>query len=151
MTGNGINQHTDEDGVNQVHGEFGTFCHSAGHDGGSRCAEYSLEYQETFRGKPAAVVEREVEEMGHSYESACTEHQSETDEPVEQAAKHEVNEVLHQDIGRIFYSGETGFDQCKARLHEEYQHGCKQHPYSVQSVGQFTYRIGSGNGCTVCG
>ena len=51
---------------------------------------------------------------------------------------YEVNEVLHQDIGRIFYSGETGFDQCKARLHEEYQHGCKQHPYSVQSVGQFT-------------
>ena len=102
MTGNGINQYTDEDGVNQVHGEFGTFCHSAGHDGGSRCAEYSLEYQETFCGK------------------------------------HEVNEVLHQDIGRIFYSCKTGFDQCKARLHEEYQHGCKQHPYSVQSVGQFT-------------
>ena len=72
--------------------------------------------------------------MGHSYESACTEHQSETDEPVEQAAKHEVNEVLHQDIGRIFYSGETGFDQCKARLHEEYQRYGKGHTQSVETV-----------------
>ena len=86
----------------RVHGEFGTFCHRAGHDGGSRCAEYSLEYQETVSGKPAAVVEREGEEMGHPYESACTEHQSETDERVEQAAKHEVNEVLHHDMGDVY-------------------------------------------------
>ena len=60
--------------------------------------------------------------MRHSYETTYTEHQSETDEPIEQAAEHEIHEVLHQDVGSVLDSGETGFYQRKARLHEKYQH-----------------------------
>ena len=141
MTGNGINQYADGDGVDHVHGELGAFGHGTRYDGGRSGAEDCLENQESLAGK-SGVQERKVEEMGHPNKSAGSEHQSETDEPEEQRTQHEVYEVLHQDVAGVFGACKSGFDQCEAWLHEEYEHGCQKHPNGIDTCGQFGHRVG---------
>ena len=71
--------------------------------------------------------------MWRAYETSHTEHQSETDEPEEDGAEHKVNQILHQYVGGILGADKSSFHQSESRLHEEYQHGCQQHPYSIQT------------------
>ena len=75
--------------------------------------------------------------MWCAYETSHTEHQSETDEPEEDGAEHKVNQILHQYVGGILGADKSSFHQCESRLHEEYQHGCQQHPYSIQTGYNF--------------
>ena len=48
MAGYRIDQYADQYGVSEVHGEFGTFRHGSGDDGGRRGAKYGLEDQESL-------------------------------------------------------------------------------------------------------
>ena len=75
--------------------------------------------------------------MWCAYETSHTEHQSETDEPEEDGAEHKVNQILHQYVGGILGADKSSFHQSESRLHEEYQHGCQQHPYSIQTGYNF--------------
>ena len=127
-----INQHGYEQGVNAIHGELGALSHSTAHNRCTRCAEHSLEYEESFNGKPV-IEERYIAEIGRSDKpfAIVAEHKAEAYKPEKQRTEHEVHEILEQDVRRIFSARETRLAKGETRLHEEHQHCRKQHPYCI--------------------
>ena len=73
-------------------------------------------------------------QVRHSDEAlaVASEHEAEADKPEEERAEHEVDEVLEQYVGGVLAACETSLAECETRLHEEYQHGCQQHPYGIE-------------------
>ena len=119
MPADGVNDHTDQDRIGQVHGELRPLGHGARNDCRSCCAEHRLEHQEPCDGK-LRIIEAEVEQVGHPDESSRPEHEAETYGPEEQRTHHKVEQVLHHNISRILRTGETGFHKGESRLHEKH-------------------------------
>lgn len=79
-------------------------------------------------------MECAVEEVRHPDESTVAEHKPEADEPEEDRAEGEVDEVLHEDVGGVLGAGEAGLDHSEARLHEEHEHCREEHPDGVYAA-----------------
>ena len=133
MSRDWVDEDGDKDGVNQVHGELSALSHCTGYDSSRCCAEDSLEDQEAFFGQTIGIVEHAVEEVRHADETTVTEHQTEADKPEKERAEGEVDEVLHQDVSGVLRAGEASLDHCEARLHEEDEHCCEEHPDGVDA------------------
>ena len=133
VTLDGVDEQRDARTVDEIHRELGAFSHGTTDDG-SRCGtEDGLEDEEALY-RQVALIEREVAPVGHADETRAlaAEHESEAEEEEQERAEHEVDEVLHQDVGCVLASRETRFTQRKTGLHPENQHGCQQHPYSIE-------------------
>ena len=61
-----------------------------------------------------------------------TEQKAETEEKEQKRAEHEIDEVLHQNVRTVLTTCESSLTQGKSWLHPENQHGCQQHPYSIE-------------------
>lgn len=143
VSGNGVNQYTDEDCVYKIHREFGTLGHGTGNNRCRSGAENRLEDEEALYGQTVVdnlVHHFKVEEVGSSYKSTDTKHESETDKPEEYRAKHEIDKVLHQNVCSILGAGKSGLNQGKTGLHKEHQHGSKQHPHGIERCSQLNNR-----------
>ena len=130
----GIDNHADEYGINQIHIKLGTFSHCAGNYRGGSGAKHGLEHQKSLGGKTGRVFEkRKIAKIRNTHESFAitTEHNAKTNEPEKQRAHHEINEVLEQNIRSVFAARETRLTQGKTGLHEKHKHCRKQHPYSI--------------------
>ena len=130
----GIDNHADEYGINQIHIKLGTFSHCAGNYRGGSGAKHGLEHQKSLGGKTGRVFKkRKIAKIRNTHESFAitTEHNAKTNEPEKQRAHHEINEVLEQNIRSVFAARETRLTQGKTGLHEKHKHCRKQHPYSI--------------------
>ena len=124
-----------KDGNQDIDTELCPFCHTAGHDGCSSSAEYSLEYQPSLFRNAFIAAERDVERTDLADETGVSVvHDGISDEPEKDSTHHKVDEILHQDVGRVLGSCETGFNHSESRLHEEYEHCCQQYPNRIQTV-----------------
>ena len=122
-------------GDDDIGGKLGPLGHSAGDYRGRRGAEHRLERQKALFRDVGVRIERETEKMRCADESvAGGMHKGEAQHPEEECAYHEVYEILHQDVGRVLGTGESGLHQREARLHKENKHGCQEHPYGVQAA-----------------
>ena len=118
-----VNRYRGKDGDDDVGGKLRPFGHRSGDDCRSGCAEHRLEAQNAFFGEVAVRIERIVEKMKAADESvAFGVHQRKAEHPEENRARHEVNEILHQNIGCVFGTGESGFHECESGLHEKNKH-----------------------------
>ena len=146
-----IDQQRDDRAVNQIHRELGPFRHCTAHNRSRGSAEDRLKDQKALH-RQVTLVERQVAPVGHADETGAVaaEHEAEADEPEKQGTEHEVHEVLHQDVRRVFAAGETRLAQRKARLHEENQHGGQQHPDRIEGNGYIVHLTYVLKGSTFC-
>ena len=133
MSFNGVDEQRYDSAVDDVHGEFGSFCHGSADNRCRGGTEDGLEHQETLYGQ-VAMIEGKVAPVGHADEACAvrSEHETKADEPEQQRAEHEVHEVLEQNVCGVLAAREACLAQGKARLHPENKHGCQQHPYGIE-------------------
>ena len=126
MTFNGVDEQRDGSAIKKIHRELSALSHCTAYDGGRCSTKDSLKNKETLN-RQIAFIETQVTPVRHADET-CTvaaEHKSKTNEEEQQRAKHEVNEVLHQDVCRVLASSEASLTKGKTWLHPENQHGCQ--------------------------
>ena len=137
MTGNGIDNQADDQAVNTVGKEFGTFCHGAGNNGCGCGTEDGLENEEgpernAVRSHGRSVIGFGSDASDPAEEAvAGSEHDAEAHEPENGGSDTEVHEVFHDDIAGIFGPGETGLYHGETGLHEEDQSGADKYPDCV--------------------
>ena len=64
----------------------------------------------------------------------CIRDRAKADDPVARGADAEVHHILHQNITGVLGTGETGFAQGEARLHEVDEERCNQRPTGVDGA-----------------
>ena len=120
--------------MHEVCAELRTLGHGARDDRGGCGAEHGLEDKECRLRDVRGHGRTEREGVGYeSGEGVGTEHYAEAEEPEEQRAETEVEQVLHEDVGRVLRTGESGLDRCESHLHHEYQDCREQYPYGVDT------------------
>ena len=131
-----IDEQGDRCGVNAVGRELRALCHGAGYDGRRGGAEDGLEDGEGPQGntrrKHRSVILHDEGIDPAEGGGACSEHNPETEQPVQRCADAEIHHVLHQDIACILGPGKAGFTHGKSGLHEEDQRCAQQHPDCVR-------------------
>ena len=139
----GIDDGTDDEGVDAVGEELGAFCHRA-RDDGRRCrAEHEVEEE----GRPVIRLEiREQVEIGDADEpeEGVLSHQEPRPEQHEHdGAEAEVQKVLHDDVARVLCAREARFHHGKPCLHEPDEDGADQKPNARRSenVHKITSKI----------
>ena len=120
----GVYNETDGCGVETVCGKVGAFCHGAGNNGGSCGAKYRLEYGKNPQGQAVAqkriVAPNQWVKAAHQGTGA-EEHQAKAYQPKTRCADTEVHHIFHQNIARIFGTGQAAFTKGETGLHEEHQ------------------------------
>lgn len=130
----GVDEGRDEDTVYEVCAELRTLGHGARDDRGGCGAEHGLEDEECRLRDVRGHGRTEREGVGYeSGKGVGAEHYAEAEEPEEQRAETEVEQVLHEDVGRVLRAGESGLDRCESHLHHEYQDCREQYPYGVDT------------------
>ena len=81
-----------------------------------------------------AVVALDERVEAADQSAGAAEHQTEADEPVARGADAEVHHVLHQNIAGVLCTGETGFTQGEARLHEVDEERSHERPTGVDGA-----------------
>ena len=124
VTADGIYQRTNQNAINAVNQEVGTFSHSTGNDGGCGSTEHSLENEEAG-GRIAAAVVPGYEKVRSTNEAAdiLAKHQAKAQNPKDDGAQAHVHYILHYDVSSVFSSGKAGLYHGEARLHRKYQEG----------------------------
>ncbi len=134
MAGNRVYDRGNDGAVNQIRSELRTFRHCSGNDGGAGRAEHRLEHQVHGCGHEAVVlIGAHHEEIRVSDDAADgrAEHQTETDDPIQNRTDAIIGHVLHGDVSCILGTGEAGFQHGETGLHHEYQNGGDQCPNYV--------------------
>ena len=135
-----VDQAGDEDGVEEVGGEFGALGECAGDDGGGGGGEGPLEEEDgrlgdaVGFGEPAESGEERV--AADKAALAGAEGEAEADGPPDNAAEGGVEHVLHEDVGGVFDADEAGLEQAEAGLHEEDQNAGDHVPDRVDGQDQ---------------
>ena len=137
VAADGVDHQRDRSGINAVSLEVGALGHGAGNDGGSRCAEHGLEHdvdpQRDIQTQMAVIALNERVEAADQCAGAA-EHQAKADDPVARGADAEVHHILHQNITGVLGTGETGFAQGEARLHEVDEERSHERPTGVDGA-----------------
>ena len=137
VAADGVDHQRDRSRINAVSLEVGALGHGAGNDGGGRCAEHGLEHdvdpQRDIQTQMAVIALNERVEAADQCAGAA-EHQAKADDPVARSADAEVHHILHQNITGVLGTGETGFAQGEARLHEVDKERCNQRPTGVDGA-----------------
>ena len=121
VTADGIYQSADQNAINAVNQEVGTFCHSTGNDGSCGSAEHGLENEEAGGRISSAIITLHKEiRCADKAAYVLAEHQAKAQNPEDDGAKAHVHDVFHNYVSSVFSSGKAGLNHCKARLHREY-------------------------------
>ena len=140
VAADGVDHQRDGSGINAVSLEVCALGHGAGHDGGCRGTEHSLEHDVHPQRdiKPQVAVIALNERIEPADQRACAaEHQAEADDPVARCADAEVHHVFHQDVAGVFGAGKARLTQRKTGLHKVDQECRNQHPTGVYGTEHY--------------
>ena len=124
VTADGIYQHTNQNTINAVNQEVGTFSHSTGYDGSCGSTEHGLENEEAGGRISSAIITLHKEiRCADKAAYVLAEHQTKAQNPEDDGAQAHVHYILHYDVSSVFGSGKASLYHGEARLHRKYQEG----------------------------
>ena len=120
---NRVDDQRDHCGINAVGFEVCTLCHGSRNDCRSCSAENRFENDKTpqrhcLRNHRSRIVAPDKGIKAADQRSRAAEHQAEADKPEARRTDTEIHHVFHEDIAGVLGSGQTGFAQSEACLHE---------------------------------
>ena len=102
MSGDRVNDQTDQRTVNQIGRKFCALCHGAGNDGGGCGTEYSLEDHKDTGCKIFKLLQvngcRIKKACGADDGIAASEQQSKSDDKEAKSTEDKVHQVFHNDV-----------------------------------------------------
>ena len=126
---NGIDNQTDDCGVETIGGKLCPLRHCTGNNRGCRCTEDQLEHKrgpvKAFKVSEHAPFRLPNESKG----SVFAHHQTVTDQDKDNGPDTKVHQVLHDDVSGVFRAGKSCFHHGKSALHKENQNRTDQEPY----------------------
>ena len=135
MSGNRIDEQGNGGRIKAVCGKPGAFSHRTGYDRGGGGTEYGLKNsvcpQGHSGGQDRTVILHHEQIDPAEQRCPCSEHDPETEQPVQRCADTEIHQVFHQDIACVFCPCETCFAHGKPCLHKEDQRCAQQYPDRV--------------------